>query len=535
MNASASTWVRGTAMALLWVSCLGGPAAGQTSPTGAAPMAHAESPDSPVAMLRAYLAAAGQGRWDVAADHLEGGGVAARRAELAERLKGVLDTRRVLDLSLVSRTAEGDLDDGLPPELERVAEVPVDERTEPLMLVRVPAGPRLVWRVSAASVDRIDDWYATLPDRWLRDRVSGGRLDWLLHRAPFGLLYWQWLALPFVLALSVAIGWTLRLLTSVVVRRLVRWTRKSWLGGVLDSIGPPVILAFSTFVFLLLCVMALEVPAESFSALARVSRPTLVFSLFWALWRSARVLLAWGLRRTIAARNASARSLLAVGANILRGLILGLGVLAMIASVGYPIGTVLAGLGIGGLALAIGAQKTVEHIFGSVALALDQPFRIGDLVRVNDFIGHVESIGLRSTRIRTPDRTLISIPNGKVADERIESFEVRDRMRLTTTVGLTYDTSREQLTRVLAGLEAVLRAHPRVWPEGITVRFSALGASSLDIEVLAWFDVPTWAEFQGCRQDVLLEFMRVVEEAGASFAFPTRTVHLVSPNPSPNP
>jgi MscS family membrane protein len=188
---------------------------------------------------------------------------------------------------------------------------------------------------------------------------------------------------------------------------------------------------------------------------------------------------------------------------------------------------VLAGLGIGGLALAFGAQKTVENLFGSVSLAIDQPFRIGDFVKVEDFVGTVEDIGLRSTRFRTLDRTVVCIPNGKLSDQRLESFEVRDRMRLAATIGLTYGTTQDQMKAVLEGFERVLREHPKVWPDAVVVKFKEFAASSLDIEIMAWFDVPTWADFQVCRQEVLLSFMGVVEAAGASFAFPTRTVHLV--------
>jgi MscS family membrane protein len=202
----------------------------------------------------------------------------------------------------------------------------------------------------------------------------------------------------------------------------------------------------------------------------------------------------------------------------------------VLSAFGFPIGTLLAGLGIGGLALAFGAQKTVENLFGSVSLAVDQPFRVGDFVKVDDFVGTVEDIGLRSTRFRTLDRTLITIPNGKLADQRLESFAVRDRMRLAATLGVTYSTTRSQMQTVLEGFERVLREHPWIWPEAMVVRFKEFGPSSLDIEVMAWFQVPTWGDFQLCRQEVLLAFMQVVEDAGTSFAFPTRTVHVVNEN-----
>jgi MscS family membrane protein len=111
---------------------------------------------------------------------------------------------------------------------------------------------------------------------------------------------------------------------------------------------------------------------------------------------------------------------------------------------------------------------------------------------------------------------------------RIESFAPRDRIRLACNVGLVYGTSEAQMRKVLAGLEAVLRAHPKIWPDAVVVRFKGFGDSSLDIEVMAWFVTPEWSEFQLIRQEVLLGFMRVVEEAGSSFAFPTRTVHMLS-------
>jgi MscS family membrane protein len=160
---------------------------------------------------------------------------------------------------------------------------------------------------------------------------------------------------------------------------------------------------------------------------------------------------------------------------------------------------------------------------------------VGDFVKVQDFVGTVEEIGLRSTRIRTLDRTVISIPNGSLSDQRLETFAARDRMRLATTIGVEYSTTHEQMQKVLEGFERVLREHPKIWPDAMVVRFKEFGASSLDIEIMAWFEVPTWGDFQLCRQEVLLGFMQVVEDAGTGFAFPTRTVHLFSETASPEP
>lgn len=111
---------------------------------------------------------------------------------------------------------------------------------------------------------------------------------------------------------------------------------------------------------------------------------------------------------------------------------------------------------------------------------------------------------------------------------RLETFSVRDRLRLATTIGLVYETTPAQMRAVLAGFERVLRAHPKIWPDAIVVRFGAASASSLDIEVMAWFMTTDWSEFQRIREEILLQFMDVVEAAGSGFAFPTTTVHLAS-------
>jgi MscS family membrane protein len=231
-----------------------------------------------------------------------------------------------------------------------------------------------------------------------------------------------------------------------------------------------------------------------------------------------------------ATSHPASRSLVPLGARAAKVVVFAIAVVALLADLGYPVTSLIAGLGIGGLALALAAQKTVENLFGAFSIGLDQPFREGDFVRIDDFVGTVEAIGLRSTRVRTLDRTLVTIPNGRLADMRVESYSVRDRMRLATTISLVYSTTSTQMRDVLAGLEKVLRAHPKIWPDAVVVRFKELSPSSLDIEVMAWFQTPDWGEFQLIRQEILLSFMATVEQAGTWFAHPTRTVHLRAPS-----
>jgi MscS family membrane protein len=252
-------------------------------------------------------------------------------------------------------------------------------------------------------------------------------------------------------------------------------------------------------------------------------------AVFWALWRSVDVWAQFLMERPWAKDNPSARSLLSVTRNLTKVFVAIGGVVGTLAAFGYPVATVLAGLGIGGIALAFGAQKTIENLFGSIALAADEPFRVGDLVKIDDITGNVERIGMRSTQIRTLDRTLVSLPNGMLADMRVEDFASRDRIRFAATVSLVYGTTEEQVRRVAAGIEAMLRGNPSVWPDTVVATLAAMSPSSLDLEVLCWFQTDDFGEFRGLRQEALLGIMRIIEEAGTSFAYPTRTVHVVGP------
>jgi MscS family membrane protein len=151
---------------------------------------------------------------------------------------------------------------------------------------------------------------------------------------------------------------------------------------------------------------------------------------------------------------------------------------------------------------------------------------VGDFFRYGDQVGTVEDIGLRSTRVRTLDRTVVTIPNAEFSNLRLENYARRDRMRLWSMIGVRYETTPDQLRYLLAGLRQILLAHPRVTDEPARVRFVGFGAYSLDIEVFAYVDTPDWSEFLGVREDLYLRFMDAVKEAGTSFAFPSSTTYV---------
>jgi len=193
---------------------------------------------------------------------------------------------------------------------------------------------------------------------------------------------------------------------------------------------------------------------------------------------------------------------------------------------GINVGAFLAGLGIGGLAFALAAQDTIANFFGSLVVALDHPFRVGDQVSIGAVEGTVEDIGLRSTRLRTGARTQIIIPNKTVAAEVVTNVSRMPQRRVEQKIGLTYGTTPEQMQAILADIRGILRADPAVHQEFIAVYFAGYGDSSLDLQIIYFAANPDWGKHMELRERVNLKIMQAVAARGLSFAYPTQTLHV---------
>ena len=207
-------------------------------------------------------------------------------------------------------------------------------------------------------------------------------------------------------------------------------------------------------------------------------------------------------------------------------LVLVFGVLISAQSMGADVGAFLKAMGIGGLAFALAAQDTIANVFGSVVVAVDQPFRVGEFVQIGAHQGTVEDIGLRSTKLRTPARTLIAIPNKTVAAETINNFGRMPQRRVDQTIGLTYSSNPEQLQGLLEDIRTLLKNDPAVHQEFITVNFLNFGASSLDIQIIYFVSDPDARKSFDTRERINFAIMRLVPARGLGFAFPTQTVEL---------
>jgi len=193
---------------------------------------------------------------------------------------------------------------------------------------------------------------------------------------------------------------------------------------------------------------------------------------------------------------------------------------------GLPLYSVVAGLGIGGLAVALAVRPTLENLIGGIILYLDKPVRVRDFCSFGDKTGTIESIGLRSTKLRALDRTLVTVPNAALADMQVINWAKCDRMLISTTIGLRYETDSDQLRYVMVKCREMLHAHPKIDPETVRVRFASYGASSLDIGVRVYALTREWNEFHAIREDIFLRMKDIVENSGSGFAFPSQTLYM---------
>jgi MscS family membrane protein len=279
-------------------------------------------------------------------------------------------------------------------------------------------------------------------------------------------------------------------------------------------------------IFAALRVLKLTSQADEFISYG--SRVAFSLVIFWGLWRALAALLehASELART---RSSTIASFMPWIKKTLLTVFIIVGALLTIQSLGYDVKAILAGLGIGGLAFALAAQDTLANVFGAIVVAIDQPFKIGEAVKIGPNVGGVEDIGLRSTRIRLVDKSLMIVPNKTVAAETITNLSRFTRRRFEQVIGLTYRTKPEQMTAIVEEIRGIITTQPEVDKTSVMVFFRDFSASSLDIWVVYEIPDPDFQKAMRVKERVNLAIMRAIEARGLSFAFPTQTLEFSGP------
>jgi len=493
--------------------------------SGDAPAAEIDDA-TPRAAMHDFLASARDGDYARAAGLLDlrdvpPGRRDTRGPELARELKSALDRSLWVDLEALSDEPGGAEEDDLARSLERVGSIPTPDGIVDVLLERSGrrAGePR--WRVARSTVSKIPVLYAQYGESRFEEHLPD-----LLRRVGFlEMRLWQWIAVPLCIAGAALLAWAATSLLLVVARRIARRLAPGFDETLLRRFTGPLRLALSVGAFAAVHRwLWLALPVDR--AMRGAEKGLAILALTWVLLRAVDVVAANledHLRRRGRASATAVMPLLRRAAKAVMAILAGL---AVVQNLGFDATGLIAGLGVGGLAVALAGQKTVENFFGGLTLVTDQPVRVGDFCRFGERIGTVEDIGLRSTRVRTLDRTVVTIPNAEFANLPLENYARRDRIWLHTTLGLRYETTPDQLRHVLIRLKQLLLAHPRIDPDPARVRFVGFGAYSLDLEIFAYARTADIDEFLRVREDVLLRVMDVVAESGTGFAFPSQTVY----------
>ena len=206
---------------------------------------------------------------------------------------------------------------------------------------------------------------------------------------------------------------------------------------------------------------------------------------------------------------------------------IGLGVLAVLQEWGINVSAIVASLGIGGLAFALAAKDTVANLFGGLTVLIDKSMKVGDWIKIGDVEGIVEDIGLRTSKIRTFEKSLIVIPNQFLANQSLENFSRRNVRRIKMTIGVTYSTTREQMVNILNDIRHMLKTHPGIAKDQLLmVYFTDFGDSSLNIFIYCFTNTADWEKYLAIREDVNLKIMEIVEKNGAEFAFPSTSIYV---------
>jgi MscS family membrane protein len=478
--------------------------------------------NTPRGAVLGFLSAARKGNAEISVLYLNTPLRGEQAEELAHQLAIVLNRRLPARLNSLSDKPEGSIPDPLRPDEDLVGTIPTANGDLDILVERVDRGKLgKIWLFSRKTLQTIPDVFPELTMSTV-DKILP---EFLVKNRLAEIPIFEWLALfvgmPFLYLLTGLVDRFLGLVVWAFRRHLLRNTNQQN-----SRILPPPLrlLLVALTIRWLLSAVGLPLLARQFW-----STMALIISIAACVWLLILVN-GWGERYLVERRPglSGSAAVLRLIRRVIDGVILFTGLLFTLYHFGINPAAALTGLGVGGIAVALAAQKTLENVIAGISLIADQVVHVGDTLKVSDIVGTVEDIGLRSTRIRTPDRTLVCVPNGQIANMSLENFTARDRFWFHPMVGLRYETTPLQMRSVTAEVHKLLTTHPSFDASSVRVRFLRLGASSLDVEIFAYLYARDWNHFLEIQEDLLLRLMETIQQAGAEIAFPSQTTYLAA-------
>jgi MscS family membrane protein len=513
-------------LALCLLFCLPAWAAQLVAPAPAPATAQPEAPpdslgrNTPKGTVLGFLIAARTGQEDVAVQYLDTRLRGKAATELARRLFTALDLRLPPRLTQLSEKPDGSLADPLKPNEERVGVISSDNGNVDIVLERVNRGKSgFLWLFSAKTLDAVPDVY----DEITRASAEDVLPQFVMTTRFLGVILFNWFVLLIGMPLFYYLTGLLNRLLGPLVGPLRRHLSKN------PDLPNPAFLPAPVRLLLLALALRWMITSVSLPLLARQiwSSVAVVIAIAAGVWLFI-LLNSWTehYSQRFARRHdiTGITALVRLVRRFVDLLVIFAGVMGILYYFGVNPTAVVAGLGVGGIAVALAAQKTLENVIGGISLILDKVVLVGDTLKVGAVEGTVEDLGLRSTRIRTSDRTVVSLPNGQVANMTLENLSTRDKFWFHPILALHYGTTTTQLHTVLESIRRLLQDSPNVEPDSVRVSFLRLGVSALEVEAVAYIVTRKGAEFLAIQEDLLLRIMECVASAGVQLATPSQTI-----------
>ncbi|WP_245632622.1 mechanosensitive ion channel family protein [Edaphobacter aggregans] len=510
------------------------PAAADSSATAAptpTPPPPPEDPlgrTSPRGCVLGFLRAAEAKDYAKAAEYLDGRRPQQQAEQLALQLKYLLDLRLSTNIDAISRSPKGDLEDQVRVSRERIGVVktPNGDLEIFLDLVKRPGVPP-IWLFSQETLNRVPGIYSGLQHKDYASYFP----EWMARVRFLSVPLWRW---TLILLTTLAL-----LVVASLLTRIILWLLKVVFRTRLTPRVKEMVLALKGPILgLMLALLLRAVGGYAITALARhfwemAGLLVAWISGGWLLIRLTDIVVLFVRHRLLVrlqVERATFVGLVGRLFKILVGIVLVVGLLSV---AGVDVSALLAGLGIGGIALALAAQRTLADLFGGLSVVMRGAVRVGDFCQVDGVQGTAEDVGISSLQLRTLDRSLVSIPNAKVAEGKLENYSMRDQFWVHQVFTLRFDTPHTTVKTVLDRTVQLLASEPEIDKESARARLIGLTPSGPQIEVFAYFRRPgaDWAMFLGVQEKIILKMMGIVESEGTSFAAPIGVVQMSEAKP----
>lgn len=453
-----------------------------------------------------------------------------QRINPAQKLSTLLDYHGDLKIHKISSHVLGNMEDHEDPDSEIVGFIKIGPIIEPIILTKVTENDYISWRFSKDFALKLPKLYALIPKYSTERFFAQWTPEWLKEVKIFGMKIWQWISMVFSLiflyfASSIVLIPVFKLLLSFV-KRVFGYVPE----GLKQDLYKP-----SRIIFMASSFYGLSYWLE----LSLMTRNMLFFLLSIVLLLCMTSISLNIIDHIVeyfhfkSDRKNRKNLFVVIGPlqKMFKVICIIIAVSFFLTSIGVNVTAIIAGLGVGGIAVALASQKSIENLFGGISVIIDRPVQVGDFCKFGEqMLGTVEEIGLRSTRVRTLKRTLVCIPNAEFSQLKLENYQERDKMHFHHILTLRYDAKAEQIKMLLIELREMLLVHDKVDSDGSRVRFINLSNTGVEIEINSYVKTQRYDEFLAIKEDLNLKILSILENCGLSLAFPTQTVVLEKQN-----